>query len=142
MVFRCPAVHLDDDIAAMRAGLGGAIASIPRPAGFQRANQRCIPIPATAVDQCDRLVEQSLADRRQRYGQARQIGLALLSQGFAASRELLLPGREILVAAVLFERGIPLAQRLVIAAPVVEERVFHVEHAPVEESPPPAGPLL
>jgi hypothetical protein len=59
-------------------------------------------------------------------------------EGFAAGGKLLFPGREVLVARVLLQRRIALAQGLVVSAPGREEAMFHVEHAPVEISPAPA----
>ena len=94
------------------------------------------------MDEGDRLIEQCAANGLERRREAGEIAASLGSQGFATGGELLFPGREILVAGVLLQRRIPLAQGLVVAPPGREEGMFHVEHAPVEKSPAPARTFL
>ena len=68
--------------------------------------------------------------------------LRWLAERFAAGCQFLLPGGQVVVAGVLFQRGVSLPQRLVVSAPGRQEGWFHVEHAPVEKPAPAARAFL
>src|SRR6187397_1068729 len=86
------------------------------------------------MNQADRLVKQGQSDRIEWRSDTTEESLPLSREGFAACSEFALPGGQIIVAGILFQRRVTLAQRQVIPAPCRQERVFHVEHTPVEKA--------
>ncbi len=120
----------------MWAQLGGAIPAIAGPVGCQRLKQRSVGIPSTLVNESDRFTEKRFADSRKRGSNPLKISRSLSGQHFAARCQFALPCDEVRIRRVLFQRCIPLTQGLVIAAPIQQESLFHVEHAPVEEPAP------
>ena len=86
------------------------------------------------MHQGDGLVKQGHTDRVEWRSDTTEESLSLSGEGFAACGEFALPGGEIIVAGILFQRRISLAQRQVIPAPCRQKGVFHVEHAPVEKA--------
>ena len=131
----------DDHVGAMRAELRGPVAPIAAAIGGEGAGKWLVAVPTGLVDEGDRLIEQCSADGFKRRREAGEIVVPLLGEGFATRGELLFPGRQVLIAGVLLQRRVPLAQGLVVAPPGWEEGMFHVEHA-VEIPPAPARTFL
>ena len=132
----------DNDVGPMRPVLRRPIFPIPCQVASERLAQPLFFRPAPVIGHGGIQSQQPLAHCRQRTGQALKIGGPLPRQGFAGLGQLRVPDAHRHVRQILLECGISLPERLVIALPRRQERVFHVEHTPVQKPPAAARTLL
>src|SRR5262245_57379483 len=98
--------------------------------------------PAIAERQLDRQPQQPLPTLPDVGSQPIDVHPTRGSQRRARFDELRVPGANDVDGLPGPKPGVPLFQRSLIAAPVIHESWFHVEHAPVQVSPPLLRPLL
>ena len=132
----------DNDVGPMRSVLRRPILPIPRQVPGERLAQPLFFWPALVIGHRGVQPQQPLAHRRQRAGEALKVGGPLPRQGFAGLGQLRVPDAHRRVRQILLECSISLPERLVIALPRRQERMFHVEHAPVQKPAAAARALL
>ena len=103
---------------------------------FKRLSQGSIRIPAAVIRQSHRsqFRQQVLCYGLKLSCQHGCVGTADFVQRCARTIKLGFPDRKLLCITTISQQGIPLTQRPTIAAPPIEEWVFHVEHSPIHKT--------
>src|SRR5688572_16422814 len=126
----------------MRSDLCRPISAVSIPIGREGIQKWTVRVPTSLMDECDRFIQERAPNSGERRGESFKVTTALRCQRLTAGSQFAFPRHEIGIGGVLFQRRISLAQCKVIATPVRQESMFHVEHAPIEEPAPTSWALL
>src|SRR5271156_4212823 len=126
----------------MRPYLGGCQILVLGKASLERRPKIGPRRPARAISNRELKIQQAARHGRGDWRQLLDVSTTSLGDQLAVAHELDVPHRNGPTTLSGFERRIPLAQRLLVALPVLHERMFHVEHSPVDEATPTVGTLL